>query len=149
MAKPRTKVHRRQYPLTAGYAFTDHMAQGQTTEPVVVDIGPLPVNLDMTSFSAYVTVSRSQEGVFDSEGLRRRDLYAENIWAEVTRVVGWRDQNKMRCGVLPVVATSSCPPFIIRNISFYLSESIRSQQRKKITQRSKKSRDTPNRDYTY
>ena len=33
-------VNRTQLPLTLAYAFTDYRAQGQTIEPVVVDIGP-------------------------------------------------------------------------------------------------------------
>jgi len=36
---PKTKITRRQYPLSAAYAFTDHKAQGQTIENVIVDIG--------------------------------------------------------------------------------------------------------------
>src|ERR1700730_10210098 len=32
-------VHRRQYPLTAAYAFTDYRAQGQTILHVIIDIG--------------------------------------------------------------------------------------------------------------
>ena len=37
---PRTQIRRRQYPLCAAYAFTDHKSQGQTIEYVIVDIGP-------------------------------------------------------------------------------------------------------------
>jgi ATP-dependent exoDNAse (exonuclease V) alpha subunit len=37
---PHTKVFRRQYPLCAAYAFTDHKGQGQTMPYVIVDIAP-------------------------------------------------------------------------------------------------------------
>src|ERR1700732_1790574 len=55
--KPWMKVHHRQYPLVGAYAFTDFKAQGQTIDPVMVDIGHLPGNLGMSPFSAYVALS--------------------------------------------------------------------------------------------
>ena len=33
------KVERKQYTMTAGYAFTDYKLQGQTIEYVIIDIG--------------------------------------------------------------------------------------------------------------
>ena len=57
--KEKIKITRRQFNLTAAYAFTDHKAQGQTLEYVIVDIGKLktfPVN----QFAAYVALSRSR-----------------------------------------------------------------------------------------
>ena len=36
------KVKRRQYAMTAGYAFTDYKSQGQTIEYVIIDIGRPP-----------------------------------------------------------------------------------------------------------
>jgi PIF1-like helicase len=57
--KKRTKVIRRQMPLTPAYAFTDHKSQGQTLGCVLIDIGYLsrfPVN----AFAAYVALSRSR-----------------------------------------------------------------------------------------
>lgn len=58
--KPRTKVHHRQYPLTPAYAFTDHKAQGQTLEPVIVDIGQVPGNIGINPFGVYVALSRGR-----------------------------------------------------------------------------------------
>jgi ATP-dependent exoDNAse (exonuclease V) alpha subunit len=49
-------VHRRQYPLCAAYAFTDHKAQGQTIECVIVDIGPTK-RFPVDPFAAYVALS--------------------------------------------------------------------------------------------
>ena len=34
----KTKVYWSQYPICAGYAFTDHKAQGQTHRKVIIDI---------------------------------------------------------------------------------------------------------------
>jgi len=52
-------VRRRQYAMTAGYAFTDYKAQGQTIEYVIIDIAQ-PPNKGLTAFSAYVALSRSR-----------------------------------------------------------------------------------------
>lgn len=87
-ANQRIKAHRRQFALTAGYAFTLNKSQGQTLECVIVDIRkpPRPYNLD--SFGVYVALSRSRGrktirllGDFDdnlftahgSEDLRKED----------------------------------------------------------------------------
>ena len=51
-------VNRTQLPLTLAYAFTDYRAQGQTIEPVVVDIGPPPHGC-LTPFNIYVALSRA------------------------------------------------------------------------------------------
>jgi hypothetical protein len=61
-ATPKTHitVHQRQYPLTPVYAFTDHKAQAQTIEPVVVDIGPVPRNIGISPFGVYVAILRGQ-----------------------------------------------------------------------------------------
>jgi len=56
---PKTKIHRRQYPLCAAYTFTDHKAQGQTIEYVIVDIGPTK-KFPVDPFTAYVALSRSR-----------------------------------------------------------------------------------------
>ena len=48
---------RSQLPLTLAYAFTDYRAQGQTLEPVIVDIGP-PPHGSLTPFNIYVALSR-------------------------------------------------------------------------------------------
>ena len=52
------KVTCRQLPLTQGYAFTDHKAQGQTLEFVLVDIGKLSC-FAVNAFASYVALSRS------------------------------------------------------------------------------------------
>ena len=46
-----------QLPLTLAYAFTDYRAQGQTLEPVIVDIRP-PPHGSLTPFNIYVPLSR-------------------------------------------------------------------------------------------
>ena len=53
----KTTVNRIQLPLTLGYTFTDYRSQGQTLEPVIVDIGP-PPNGHLTPFNVYVALSR-------------------------------------------------------------------------------------------
>ena len=53
----KTTVTRYQLPLTLAYAFTDYRSQGQTLEPVIVDIGPPPFG-HLTPFNIYVALSR-------------------------------------------------------------------------------------------
>ena len=50
-------VTRCQLPLTLAYAFTDYRSQGQTLEPVIVDIGSPPFGR-LTPFNVYVALSR-------------------------------------------------------------------------------------------
>ena len=50
-------VTRYQLPLTLAYAFTDYRSQGQTLEPVIVDIGRPPLG-HLTPFNIYVALSR-------------------------------------------------------------------------------------------
>ena len=50
-------VNRTQLPLTLAYAFTDYRSQGQTLDPVIVDIGPPPYG-HLTPFNIYVALSR-------------------------------------------------------------------------------------------
>src|SRR6266542_73479 len=51
----RFKVERRQYAMTAGYAFTDYKSQGQTIEYVIIDIGRPPTG-SLSPFSVYVAL---------------------------------------------------------------------------------------------
>ncbi|THG95067.1 hypothetical protein EW026_g6512 [Hermanssonia centrifuga] len=51
-------VHRRQFPVTSAYAFTDYRAQGQTLPYVVVDIATPPSGA-LSLFNLYVALSRS------------------------------------------------------------------------------------------
>ena len=53
------RVIRRQYAMTAGYAFTDYKSQGQTIEYVIIDIGRPPTG-SLSPFSVYVALSRSR-----------------------------------------------------------------------------------------
>ena len=53
------KIVRRQYAMTAGYAFTDYKSQGQTIEYVIIDIGKPPTG-SLSPFSVYVALSRSR-----------------------------------------------------------------------------------------
>jgi len=96
---PKTKIRRRQYALSTGYAFTDHKSQGQTLEHVVIDIGPTKWFL-VDPFAAYVALSRSRgcktirllqdfdPSIFTkhpSEALRLEDEHLNNM-AEETSV---------------------------------------------------------------
>ena len=95
---PKTKILRRQYPICAGYAFTDHKAQGQTLEHVLIDIGTTK-KFPVTPFSAYVALSRSRgrdsvrllrdfdDTIFTkhpSEDLRREDKRLEILIKNTT-----------------------------------------------------------------
>jgi hypothetical protein len=51
-------VTRKQYPVTAAYAFTDYRSQGQTLPYVIVDIAKPPTGA-LTLFNLYVALSRS------------------------------------------------------------------------------------------
>ena len=51
-------VRRRQFPMTAAYAFTDYRSQGQTIQAVMVDIATPPTG-GLTLFNLYVALSRS------------------------------------------------------------------------------------------
>jgi hypothetical protein len=52
-------VQRRQFPVTAAYAFTDYRSQGQTIPHVIVDIRTPPPPGTLTLFNLYVALSRS------------------------------------------------------------------------------------------
>lgn len=52
-------IRRRQFALTAGYAFTDYKSQGQTIERVIIDLSKPPGG-QVSPFSAYVALSRSR-----------------------------------------------------------------------------------------
>lgn len=51
-------VKRRQYPITAAYAFTDYRSQGQTIPYVIIDIATPPTG-GLNLFNLYVALSRS------------------------------------------------------------------------------------------
>ncbi|KIL62905.1 hypothetical protein M378DRAFT_46886, partial [Amanita muscaria Koide BX008] len=51
-------VQRRQFPITAAYAFTDYRSQGQTLPFVLVDIASPPYG-SLNLFNLYVALSRS------------------------------------------------------------------------------------------
>ncbi|KIK21826.1 hypothetical protein PISMIDRAFT_103327 [Pisolithus microcarpus 441] len=51
-------VRRRQFPITAAYAFTDYRSQGQTLQSVIVDIATPPSG-GLNLFNLYVALSRS------------------------------------------------------------------------------------------
>ena len=56
----KTTVNRTQLPLTLAYAFTDYRSQGQTLQPVIIDIGPPPHGY-LTAFNIYVALSRGTD----------------------------------------------------------------------------------------
>src|ERR1700691_2526703 len=61
----------RQYPICAGYVFTDHKAQGQMLEHVLIDIGTTK-KFPVTPFSAYGIITEQGPGLSPViEGLRR------------------------------------------------------------------------------
>jgi hypothetical protein len=105
----KAKVIRRQFPICAGYAFTDHKAQGQTLEHVIVDIGTT-VKFPVNPFAAYVALSRSRgrdtirllrdfdETIFTkhpSEYLRREDERLAGLVVETADKFkkGWYNYN--------------------------------------------------------
>ena len=51
-------VKRRQFPMTAAYAFTNYRSQGQTISHVLVDIASPPTG-GLSLFNLYVALSRS------------------------------------------------------------------------------------------
>jgi len=53
------QISRSQYPMTAGYTFTDYKSQGQTIKYVIIDIGKPPTG-SLSPFSVYVALSRSR-----------------------------------------------------------------------------------------
>jgi hypothetical protein len=55
---PSLQIWRRQYPLTAAYAFMDQKAQGQTIGHALVDIGTT-ARFPVTPFAVYVALSQS------------------------------------------------------------------------------------------
>ena len=54
----RRTVKRKQFPITAAYAFTDYRSQGQTIPTVIVDLHTPPGGR-LTLFNLYVALSRS------------------------------------------------------------------------------------------
>jgi hypothetical protein len=54
----RRTVKRKQFPMTAAYAFTDYRSQGQTLSYVIVDIATPPSGT-LSLFNLYVALSRS------------------------------------------------------------------------------------------
>lgn len=57
VASQRVTVTRTQLPITPAYAFTDYRGQGQTIDPVYIDIGTPPYG-HLTPFNLYVALSR-------------------------------------------------------------------------------------------
>jgi len=51
-------IERHQLPLTQAYAFTDYCSQGQTLEPVLLDLDTPPTGGGISPFNAYVACSR-------------------------------------------------------------------------------------------
>jgi len=89
----KVRVKRRQYAMTAGYAFTDYKSQGQTIEYVIIDIGKPPTG-SLSPFSVHVALlqSRGRDTIrllrnFDSnlfqnhpsEELRRKMIRLEQL----------------------------------------------------------------------
>ncbi|KIJ54924.1 hypothetical protein M422DRAFT_241012 [Sphaerobolus stellatus SS14] len=51
------KVQRQQFSMTPAYTFTDYRAQGQTLQPVIINLADPPL-FRLTKFNAYVVISR-------------------------------------------------------------------------------------------
>ena len=60
LQKKSKTVHRRQFPLTGAYAFTDYRLQGQTIDAIIVDLAKPPSGGDLSMFNMYVALLRSQ-----------------------------------------------------------------------------------------
>jgi hypothetical protein len=89
-------VSRSQLPITPAYAFTDYRAQGQTIDPMVIDIARPPTG-GLTPFNVYVALSRGtsrdrirllrdfEDKLFTqhpSEHLRREDSRLDKLRVE-------------------------------------------------------------------
>ncbi|THU91722.1 hypothetical protein K435DRAFT_673567, partial [Dendrothele bispora CBS 962.96] len=57
-AKYKKTISRMQFPMTAAYGFIDYRAQGQTINPVIVDIAT-PPSAGLTQTAVYVALLRS------------------------------------------------------------------------------------------
>ena len=57
----KNKIIRRQYPMAAGYAFTDYKSQGQTIEYVIIDIGKPPTGT-LTILQLRGTFTKQRKG---------------------------------------------------------------------------------------
>ena len=92
------KIVRRQYAMTAGYAFTDYKSQGQTIEYVIINIGKPPTG-SLSPFSVYVALSRSR-GRNTIRLLRDFDINlfqnhpSEALRIEMKRVEGLNEKTK-------------------------------------------------------
>ena len=71
-------VNRTQLPLTLAYAFTDYRSQGQTLDPVIVDIGPPPYG-HLTPFNIYIALSRGTRGHWDRKKRPGVDFFFQPI----------------------------------------------------------------------
>jgi PIF1-like helicase len=70
-------VLRRQLPITSAYAFTDYWGQGQTINPVIVDIGKPPSG-ELTPFTQHPSEHLRQE----DRRLEKLDKDTENWWLQ-------------------------------------------------------------------
>lgn len=102
----KTTVNRTQLPLTLAYAFTDYRSQGQTLQPVIIDIGRPPHGY-LTAFNMYVALSRGTGRDFDesllrqhpSEYLRLEDDRLQKL-NEITRAMWNLRREKMKVCLL-------------------------------------------------
>ncbi|KAI9069198.1 hypothetical protein FKP32DRAFT_1560221 [Trametes sanguinea] len=75
-------VKRRQFPITAAYAFTDYRSQGQTIPRVIVDIKQPPGPKRLTLFNLYVALSRS---IAEDARLDEWDATTKTWWQKMNR----------------------------------------------------------------
>lgn len=61
-------VHRRQFPITVAYSFTDYRSQGQTIPYVLVDIAQPPTGT-LSLFNLYVALGARDGIAFDFSGI--------------------------------------------------------------------------------
>jgi hypothetical protein len=92
------KANRRQYAMTAGYAFTDYKSQGQTIEYVIIDIGKPPTG-SLSPFSIYVALSRSRGRdtirlLRDFDASLFQNHPSEALRSEMTRLVQLNELTK-------------------------------------------------------
>ncbi|KIL56472.1 hypothetical protein M378DRAFT_89244 [Amanita muscaria Koide BX008] len=86
----RRTVQRKQYPITAAYAFTDYRSQGQTLPYVIVDIASPPYG-SLSLFNLYVALSRSSGRATirllrDFNPMLFRQTHDEHLLAEDVRL---------------------------------------------------------------
>ena len=104
----KTKITRRQFAMTAGYAFTDYKLQGQTIEYVIIDISKPPTG-SLSPFLVYVAQSRSRGRknirlLSDFEASLFQNHPSEALRSDMKRIEKLNNENKNNNWLKRVVA---------------------------------------------